>query len=125
MTVGYTCMPKILVVDDAEFARGRMLKALGNAGYTVIEAENGFEAVNRYFSERPDVVLMDVTMPEMDGLSALREIKTLDPDARVVMLTRMGQETIVLEALEAGAWDYLVKPYEVDRVLAALTNVLK
>lgn len=125
MVVGYSCMPKILVVDDAEFARGRMLKALGNAGYTVIEAENGFEAINSYSSERPDVVLMDITMPEMDGLSALREIKILDPDARVVMLTRMGQETIVLEALEAGARDCLVEPYEVDRVLATLTRVLE
>jgi two-component system chemotaxis response regulator CheY len=117
-------MPKILIVDDADFSRGRMLKALDSAGYTVIEAANGFEAVSRYCTERPDVVLMDVTMPEMDGLSALREIKTFDPEARVVMLTRMGQETIILEALEAGAQDYLVEPYEVDRVLATLTKIL-
>jgi len=117
-------MPKILVVDDTEFSRGRIKKALGNAGYSVIEAGNGFEAVSRYCDEKPDVVLMDITMPEMDGVSALREIKIVDPDARVVMLTRMGQETIVLEALEAGAKDYLVSPFEPDRVLDALTKIL-
>jgi two-component system chemotaxis response regulator CheY len=117
-------MPKILIVDDAEYFRGRMLKALGNAGYSVVEAEDGAEAVKRYCSEWPDAVLMDVTMPQMDGVSALREIRTVDPDARVVMLTRMGQEIIALEALEAGARDYLVKPFETDRVLAALTKAL-
>ena len=124
MTVEYTCMPKILIVDDAEFSRGRMTKALGNAGYSVIEAGNGIEAVSRYCDEKPDIVLMDITMPEMDGVSALREIKIVDPEARVVMLTRMGQETIVLEALEAGAKDYLVSPFEPDRVLDALTKAL-
>ena len=117
-------MPKVLIVDDAEFARSRMIKALGNAGYSVVEAGNGVEAVSRYCSERPDVVLLDITMPEMDGLAALREIKTFDPEARVVMLTRMGQEIVVLEALEAGAIDYLVKPYETDRILATLVKVL-
>ncbi len=117
-------MPKILIVDDTEFSRGRMIKALGNAGYSVVEAEDGAEAVRRYCSERPDAVLMDITMPEMDGISALREIRTVDPDARVVMLTRMGQEIVTLEALEAGASDYLLKPYETDRVLATLTKVL-
>ena len=124
MSVEYTCMPKILIVDDAEFSRGRMTKALGNAGYSVVEAGNGYEAVSRYCDERPDVVLMDITMPEMDGVSALREIKNVDPEARVVMLTRMGQETIVLEALKAGAKDYLVSPFEPDRVLDALSKAL-
>jgi two-component system chemotaxis response regulator CheY len=124
MTIDYSCMPKILIVDDAEFSRGRMTKVLGNAGYSVIEAGNGFEAVSRYCDEKPDVVLMDITMPEMDGISALREIRSVDPEARVVMLTRMGQETIVLEALEAGAKDYLVSPFEADRVLDALSKVL-
>jgi two-component system chemotaxis response regulator CheY len=117
-------MPKILIVDDTEFSRGQMIKALGNAGYSVVEAEDGAEAVKRYRAERPDAVLMDITMPQMDGVSALREIRMVDPDARVVMLTRMGQEIITLEALEAGARDYLVKPFETDRVLAALTKVL-
>jgi two-component system chemotaxis response regulator CheY len=125
MRIEYTFMPKILLVDDAEFSRGRMSKTLGNAGYSVIQAENGFEAVSRYCDEKPDVVLMDITMPEMDGLSALRQIKDFDPEARVVMLTRMGQETIVLEALEAGAKDCLVSPFEPDRVLDALTRVLQ
>jgi two-component system chemotaxis response regulator CheY len=117
-------MPKVLIVDDAEFTRGRMIKALGNAGYSVVEAGNGVEAVSRYCSERPDVVLLDITMPEMDGLAALREIRLFDPEARVIMLTRMGQEIIVLEALEAGAIDYLVKPCETDRILATLVKVL-
>jgi two-component system chemotaxis response regulator CheY len=117
-------MPKILIVDDTEFSRVRMIKALGNAGYCVVEAEDGVEAIQRYCSERPDVVLMDITMPEMDGVSALREIRIVDPDARVIMLTRLGQEMVVLEALEAGARDYLVKPFEPDRVLATLNKVL-
>jgi len=117
-------MPKILIVDDTEFSRGRMIKALGNAGYSVIEAEDGAEAVRRYCSEQPDAVLMDVTMPEMDGVSALRQIRNVDPDARVVMLTRMGQEMVALEALQAGARDYLVKPFEPDRILETLTKVL-
>jgi two-component system chemotaxis response regulator CheY len=117
-------MPKVLIVDDVEFSRGRMIKALGNAGYSVVEAEDGVEAVKRYCSERPDVVLMDITMPEMDGVSALREIRTVDPDAQVVMLARMGQEIVVLEALEAGARDYLVQPFETERILATLTKVL-
>jgi len=124
MSVEYSCMPKILVVDDAEFSRGRMTKALGKAGYSVIEAGNGIEAVTRYCDEKPDVVLMDITMPEMDGVAALRKIKSVDPDACVVMLTRMGQEAVVLEALDAGAKDYLVSPFEADRVLDALSKVL-
>jgi two-component system chemotaxis response regulator CheY len=117
-------MPKILIVEHAEFSRCRMIKVLGNAGYSVIEAEDGLEAVKQYCSERPDAVLMDITMPQMDGVSALREIRTVDPDARVVMLTRMGQEIVALEALEAGAMDYLVRPFETDRILATLMKVL-
>ena len=91
-------MAKILVVDDAEFLRVRITKILTGSGHQVIEADNGLNAVNAYRNGHPDAVLLDITMPEMDGLSALKEIRSRDPKARVVMLTALGQESIVLEA---------------------------
>ena len=93
-------------------------------GYEVLEAENGAQAVDLYRSVKPDVVLMDITMPEMDGLTALREIRTLDPKACVVMLTALGQESVVLEAIKSGARDFVVKPFERDRVLNAITKLI-
>ena len=117
-------MAKILVVDDAEFLRVRIKKLLSGAGHDVIEAENGAKACETYTSEHPDVVLMDITMPEMDGLAALKTIKGTDPAASVVMLTALGQESVVLEAIKAGAKDFVVKPFDPDRVLAAVHKVL-
>jgi two-component system chemotaxis response regulator CheY len=108
-------MAKILIVDDAAFMRMRMSKILGEAGHEVVQAENGLDA-----AERPDCVLMDITMPEMDGLTALKEIRAFDANARVAMVTALGQQQIVLEAVKAGAKDFLVKPCEGDRVLATV-----
>ena len=116
-------MATILVVDDAAFMRMRMTKILSEAGYDVIQAENGLDAVAKYKDSRPDAVLMDITMPEMDGLTALKEIKALDPSAKVAMVTALGQQQIVLEAVKSGAKDFLVKPCEGDRVLAAVSKL--
>ena len=117
-------MPKILVVDDAAFMRMRCVKLLAEHGFETIEASTGVEAVERYSQEHPDAVLMDITMPDMDGLAALREIKKLDAGARVAMVTAMGQQAIVMDALKAGAKDFVVKPFEAERVLAAVRRLL-
>jgi two-component system chemotaxis response regulator CheY len=117
-------MAKILIVDDAEFLRVRISKMLTGHGHDVLEAENGLKAVNTYKSDKPDAVLMDITMPEMDGLAALKEIRAADPNARIVMLTALGQESVVLEAIKSGARDFVVKPFEPDRVLAAIQKAL-
>jgi two-component system chemotaxis response regulator CheY len=117
-------MAKILVVDDATFMRVRAAKVLQDNGHEVVQAENGLEAVRLYMECRPDAVLMDITMPEMDGLAALKEIRRLDPLARVAMVTAMGQQAIVMEALKAGAKDFVLKPFQADRVLGALNKLL-
>ena len=117
-------MAKILIVDDAEFLRVRITKLLKGDGHEVVEASNGLVAIDVYSSEKPDAVLMDITMPEMDGLAALKEIRALDSEARIVMLTALGQESVVLDAIKAGAKDFVVKPFEPDRVLAAIEKVL-
>lgn len=117
-------MAKILVVDDAAFMRIRAAKVLTEAGHAVLEAENGQVAVETYTREQPDCVLMDITMPEMDGLQALDEIRRRDPAARIAMLTAMGQQPIVLDAIKRGARDFVVKPFQPDRVLAAVDRLL-
>jgi two-component system chemotaxis response regulator CheY len=117
-------MAKILVVDDAAFMRLRAVKLLVEAGHLVIEAENGRVAIEVYVRERPDAVLLDITMPEMDGLEALSEIRKVDPAARVAMLTAMGQQTIVMDAIKRGARDFVVKPFAPDRVLGAVNKLL-
>lgn len=117
-------MTKVLIVDDAEFLRVRISKMLITDGYEVAEAENGARAVEKYQTIHPDIVLMDITMPEKDGLSALKEIRSLDPSAKVVMLTALGQESVVLEAIKSGAKDFIVKPFERERVLSAIYKLL-
>jgi two-component system chemotaxis response regulator CheY len=117
-------MAKVMVVDDAAFMRVRAAKLLTDLGHEVIQAENGREAVDLYASSRPDAVLLDITMPEMDGLAALKEIKQLDPGARVAMVTAMGQQAIVMEAIKAGARDFVLKPFQPARVVAAIENLL-
>ncbi len=118
-------MARILIADDAAFMRMRCGRMLTEEGHEVLEAENGREAVNKYQQHKPDCVLMDITMPELDGLGALREIKALDPNAKVAMVTALGQQQVVMEALQAGAKDFVVKPFQPDRVLAAVQKLLK
>lgn len=113
-------MPKILLVDDAAFMRMRCAKLLTENGYEVGEAENGQEAIQKYQTYRPDLVLMDITMPVMDGITATREIKALDTGAKVVMVSALGQQTMVIEAIKAGAKDFVVKPFEPDKILATV-----
>jgi two-component system, chemotaxis family, chemotaxis protein CheY len=117
-------MPTVLVVDDAQFLRVRLTRMLRENGYDILEAENGDRAVAQYEAGAPDAVLLDITMPEKDGLEVLREIRAKHPDARVVMLTALGQQSIVLQAIKAGARDFIVKPFEQERVLAALQRAL-
>jgi two-component system chemotaxis response regulator CheY len=117
-------MAKILIVDDAEFLRVRISKMLTGEGYEVIEAENGLRAVETFKSAHPDMVLMDVTMPEMDGLTALKTIREFDANAKVIMLTALGQEMVVLDAIKSGAKDFIVKPFEADRVMGAIKKFL-
>jgi two-component system chemotaxis response regulator CheY len=117
-------MAKILIVDDAEFLRVRISKMLTGDGYEVEEAENGLKAIEKFQLVHPDLVLMDITMPEMDGLTALKQIRGIDPKAKVIMLTALGQESVVLEAIKSGARDFVVKPFERDRVLGAITKLL-
>lgn len=117
-------MAKFLVVDDAAFMRMRCVKLLTEHGFETIEAENGAQAVEVYQRVKPDGVLMDITMPEMDGLEALRAILALDPDARVAMVTAVGQQSVVMEALKAGARDFVVKPFQGPRVLEAAHKLL-
>ena len=117
-------MAKVMVVDDAAFMRLRACKVLQDNGHEVVQAENGVEAVRQYQEHRPDAVLMDITMPEMYGVAALKEIKKIDPAARIAMVTAMGQQAIVMEALRAGAKDFVLKPFQPDRVLGALQKLL-
>ena len=117
-------MATIMVVDDAAFMRMRCKKLLIQSGYDVLEANTGAQAVEVYKANKPDMVLLDITMPDMDGLTALKEIRKIDPDAKVAMVTAMGQQSIVTEALKAGARDFVIKPFEPDRVLAAVKKIL-
>jgi two-component system chemotaxis response regulator CheY len=117
-------MAKVLVVDDAAFIRHRLKKLLSDHGFDVMEASDGLEAVAQYRQSPADAVLMDMTMPEMDGITALKEIRKTDPEARIAMVTAMGQQGLVLEAMRAGAKDYVIKPFDDDRVLAAVRKLL-
>jgi two-component system, chemotaxis family, chemotaxis protein CheY len=118
-------MARVLVVDDAAFMRKMVSDVLTKGGHEVVgEAGNGTEAVDRYAELRPEVTTLDITMPEKDGLAALREIIQLDPAARVVMCSALGQETKVLESIKAGAKDFVVKPFQPDRVLEAIGKAL-
>ena len=118
-------MAKIMLVDDAAFMRMMVKNALTKSGYTdIIEAQDGAEAVKKYAEEKPDMVFMDITMPNMDGLQALKKIKEDFPAAKIVMCTAMGQETMVIDAIKSGASDFIVKPFQEDRVLEAVKKVV-
>ncbi len=118
-------MARVLVVDDAAFMRKMVGDALAKGGHEVVgEAANGNEAVESYQALRPDITTLDITMPEKDGLAALKEIMSLDPAARVVMCSALGQESKVLEAVKAGAKDFVVKPFQPARVAEAASKAL-
>ncbi|MFN8224911.1 MAG: response regulator [Gaiellales bacterium] len=118
-------MARVLVVDDAAFMRKVITDALSSAGHEVIgEASNGVEAVDRYKELRPELTTLDITMPEKDGLQALREILSIDPAAKIVMCSALGQESKVLESIKAGAKDFIVKPFQADRVREAVGKAL-
>ncbi|MGL4739273.1 MAG: response regulator [Sarcina sp.] len=118
-------MAKVLIVDDAAFMRMMVKDILEKNGFEVVgEASNGLKAIELYKQERPDVVTMDITMPEMDGIEAVKEIKKFDPNAKIIMCSAMGQQSMVMDAIKAGARDFIVKPFQADRVLDAINKVL-
>nr|WP_269778850.1 response regulator [Acetomicrobium sp. S15 = DSM 107314] len=119
------CVTRVLVVDDAAFMRMMLKDILLKGGFEIAgEATNGAEAVRLYQELKPDLVTMDITMPEVDGIAAVKEIKKIDPNAKVVMVSAMGQQAMVIEAIQAGASDFIVKPFQPDRVLEALKKAL-
>ncbi|WP_339175560.1 response regulator [Solibacillus sp. FSL R5-0691] len=116
---------RILIVDDAAFMRMMIKDILTKNGYEVVgEAADGIQAVEKYNELRPDLVTMDITMPEMDGIAALKEIKGTDPNAVVIMCSAMGQQAMVIDAIQAGAKDFIVKPFQADRVIEAIQKAL-
>ena len=118
-------MKRVMVCDDAAFMRMMIKDILVKNGYEIAaEAENGLKAVERYLEAKPDLVLMDITMPEVDGIEAVRRIKALDSNANVIMCSAMGQQAMVIEAIQAGAKDFIVKPFQADRVLEAVRKVI-
>ena len=115
----------ILICDDAAFMRMMIKDILSKNGYNVVgEAENGLVAVDKFTETNPDLVLMDITMPEMDGINALKKIREKDPNASVIMCSAMGQQAMVIESIQAGAKDFIVKPFQADRVLEAVKKVV-
>ena len=116
---------QVLIVDDASFMRMMIKDILTKNGYEVVgEAENGNKALEKYKELKPDLVLMDITMPEVDGISALKNIRKEDGNAKVVMCSAMGQQNMVIEAIQSGARDFIVKPFQADRVLEAVKKVI-
>lgn len=115
----------ILICDDAAFMRMMIKDILSKNGYNIAgEAENGVKAIEKYNETKPDLVLMDITMPEMDGIQALKKIREADPNACVIMCSAMGQQAMVIEAIQSGAKDFIVKPFQAERVLEAVKKVV-
>ena len=115
----------ILICDDAAFMRMMIKDILTKNGYNVAgEAENGLKAVEKFKEVNPDLVLMDITMPEMDGIQALMQIKKIDGGAKVIMCSAMGQQAMVIESIQAGAKDFIVKPFQAERVIEAVKKVV-
>lgn len=116
---------KVLIVDDAAFMRMMVKDILSKNGYEIVgEAANGLQAVEKWQELRPDITTMDITMPEMDGITAVKEIKKIDPNAKVIMCSAMGQQAMVIEAIQSGARDFIVKPFQPDRVLEAVRKAV-
>jgi len=117
-------LAKILVVDDAAFMRMMLKNILGKDGHEIVgEGSDGEEAVKKYFELKPDIVTMDIVMPKVDGINATREILKQDPNAKIVMISALGQEAMVKEALQLGAKDFIVKPFNKDKVLEVINKV--
>ena len=118
-------MAKILIVDDAAFMRMMLKDILTKGGYEVCgEAADGIEALAKYNELKPDLVTLDITMPNKDGIAALKDIKAADPSAMCIMCSAMGQQSMVIEAIQSGARDFIVKPFQADRVLESIKKVL-
>src|SRR3954464_8044429 len=116
---------RILIVDDAAFMRMMIRDILTKNGYEVVgEAQDGAQAIEKYKELSPDLITMDITMPEMDGITALKEIRKIDLNAKVIMCSAMGQQAMVIDAIQAGAKDFIVKPFQADRVLEAISKTL-
>lgn len=119
-------MASILVVDDAAFMRMTIKQMVESKGHTVIgEAGNGIEAISQYKALNPEVVFLDLTMPEMNGMETIKHIKDYDPGAKIIVCTAMGQQERIAQAIQNGAVDFIVKPFKVDRIVAAVEKVLK
>lgn len=118
-------MSRILIVDDAAFMRMMLKDILEKHGYQVVgEASNGLKAIELYKKDKPDIVTMDITMPEMDGIEALKEIMSFDPNANIIMCSAMGQQGMVMDAIKSGAKDFIVKPFQAERVIESVKKVL-
>ena len=116
---------RVLVVDDAAFMRMMVKDILSKNGYDVVgEAENGLKAVEKYQELKPVLTTLDITIPDMDGITAVKEIKKVDPNAKIIMCSAMGQQAMVIEAIQAGARDFIVKPFQPDRVLEAVRKAV-
>ncbi|MFJ8063811.1 response regulator [Psychrobacillus sp. NPDC096426] len=116
---------RILIVDDAAFMRMMIKDILTKNGFEVVgEAGDGVQAIEKYAELKPDLVTMDITMPEMDGIAALKEIKAKDPNAIIIMCSAMGQQAMVIDAIQAGAKDFIVKPFQADRVIEAISKAI-
>lgn len=116
---------RILIVDDAAFMRMMIKDILSKNGFEVVgEAADGMQAIEKYNELKPDLVTMDITMPEMDGIAALKSIKEKDPTAVVIMCSAMGQQAMVIDAIQAGAKDFIVKPFQADRVIEAIQKAI-
>lgn len=115
----------VLICDDAAFMRLMLKNILEQHDYRVVgEAVNGADAINKYKQLKPELVTMDITMPDMNGIEAVRQIRAYDPKAKIVMCSAMGQQALVIEAIQAGASDFIIKPFRADRVMEALQNVM-
>ncbi|HBG50061.1 MAG TPA: two-component system response regulator [Cyanobacteria bacterium UBA9971] len=118
-------MPKVLITDDAAFMRMMLKDILTKGGYEIVgEAVNGNEAIEKYNQFKPDLVTMDITMPICDGITALKQIMASDPAAKVVMCSAMGQQAMVIESIQSGAKDFIVKPFQPQRVLEAVKKLI-
>ena len=117
---------KVLIADDAAFMRMMLKDILTKNGHEVVgEAANGVEMLSKYEETQPDIVTLDITMPEMDGLTAIKELRKKHPDANVVMCSAMGQQSMVIDAIQSGARDFIVKPFQADRIIECLSKLEK